>query len=86
MYMKRLATIVMLDKGYSRYRISQTLKLSETTASDYALKYDEGHFAAILKLVSSKKFDREAFLKTLETVLQGGMPPMGKGRWKRALK
>ncbi len=85
MFVKRFAMVLMLERGYSRYRISKTLDLSETTVNRIYLRYEEGEFEALIKVVRRKEFNSKAFWNTVEVVLRGGMPPMGRDRW-RSLK
>ena len=81
MYIKRLAAIVMLDGGYSRYRISKTLLLSQSTVQGMWEKFEAGAYTHLTKRTRSKSFDTEAFWQTVEVLLRGGLPPIGKGRW-----
>jgi uncharacterized protein YerC len=82
MFIKRLAVILLLSKEYSPYRIAKTLKMSESTINQIKLKYELGEFEAIVSLSRKNKFDTKQFWTTLETLLQAGMPSMGKDRWK----
>ncbi len=82
MLAKRLAAIVMCLEGNSSYRISQLLYMSPSTTERIKLNYQIGKYAHIEKLLTKNKTDYNKFWKTLEIVLQAGMPPQGRGRWK----
>ena len=82
MLAKRLAAIVMCIEGNSPYRISQLLYMSPSTTERIMLNYQIGKYTHIEKVLTKHKTDYEKFWKTLEIVLQAGMPPMGRGRWK----
>ena len=86
MLMKRLAIILLLQEGYSKYRIAQTLQVSESTVLEQAKQVELGRYRGLLKLSKAKTFDAQKFLDVLETLLQAGLPPQGKGRWKKALR
>jgi len=72
MLAKRLAAIVLLAKGVSRYKISRTLKLSQSTVEHILRKSRNGHFNTTLKTVSRTKKDYLAFLDTLDNILHLG--------------
>lgn len=82
MFMKRLAIIIMVDKEYSKYRISRTLKVSESTVREIRSKYYLDEYNKLLALTRSDTFDNEKFWETIEVLLRLGMPSMGKDRWK----
>ena len=81
MFMKRLAAIVMLSEGYSSYRVAKTLQMSETTIASLIDKMEKGAFNAIISSTKKKEFDMKKFWSTIEVLLNGGMPSMGKTRW-----
>ncbi|MBI2609794.1 helix-turn-helix domain-containing protein [Candidatus Giovannonibacteria bacterium] len=81
MLAKRLAVILMLKKGYSFEAIQKTLKLSPQTLSRYWRKLKKGEFQYILNKSSRKKGEIQNFIEALETILQAGLPPRGRGRW-----
>ncbi len=81
MFLKRLAVILLLSKNQSAYRIAKTLKMSESTVNHIRLKYEFGDYDAIVKRSKKKEFDSKQFWNTMEVLLRGGMPPMGKKRW-----
>ncbi len=80
MLAKRLAIVMMLNEEISYYRISRTLAVSTSTIKRLHTELLNENFSATLKLANNKK-GRENFWKALETILQAGMPPRGKGRW-----
>ena len=82
MIAKRLAAIVMFIEGNSSYRVWQLLHMSPSTAERLKLQYEHGRYKNIEKILHSNKIDYEKFWKILETILQAGMPPRGRGRWK----
>lgn len=85
MLAKRLAAIVMFIEGNSSYRVWQLLKMSPSTAERIGLNYERGKYKNIEKILKSRKTDYEKFWLTLEKILQAGMPPRGRGRWKSVL-
>ena len=81
---KRLAAIVMLHAGYSAYKVSTVLKLSNTTTAQLHERLLQGEFKAI-EATLKKKEQREYVWAQIEVLVRGGMPPLGKDRW-RGLK
>jgi DNA-binding NarL/FixJ family response regulator len=76
MFAKRLAVVILLTEGTSRYKVSQILKLSQSTVEKTAKKMEEGHFDTVLKKVGRTKKDYFAFLDTLDSILHlGGILP-----------
>lgn len=82
MLAKRLAVIAMCIEGNSTYRIGQLLRMSPSTTERIRLKYQNGKYKNIEKILRSNTIDYQKFWKTLEIILQAGMPPRGRGRWK----
>jgi hypothetical protein len=82
MLIKRLATIVMLIEGESTYSIPKALQLSDSTVRDIKIKYSLGKYDSLVYRYQDKKFNAEAFVRVLETLLNAGMPSLGKHRWK----
>lgn len=82
MLIKRLATIIMLIEGESTYSIPKALQLSDSTVRDIKVKYKLGKYDSIIYRYQDKKFNAEAFVRILETLLSAGMPSLGKDRWK----
>ena len=81
MLAKRLAALFLLAENIPPYRVSRLLKLSSSTAAQFAQEIEEGKHKNITRVVR-KKQDRDTFLASLETVLRAGMPERGKNRWK----
>lgn len=82
MLVKRLAAILMLHANYSRYRIAQTLCMSESTVCEIQKKFDQGTYSHIICATKQKQFEKEQFWETVESLVRLGMPSMGKDRWK----
>ncbi len=72
MFSKRLAIIVLLDKGISHYAIWNALNVSPSTVERIAKKLDRGGFVEILNLL---KEDNGKLLKILETLFEVLAPP-----------
>jgi len=81
MLAKRLAVILMLYEGHSCYRIWKTLNMSSSTVRSMWNLFEEGEYDNIIQTVCKRKDEREKYWKTLEIILRGGMPSMGKDRW-----
>jgi len=81
MLAKRLAIIAMLIQGESYYRIAQALKVSDVTAAKLDVRLDHGEFDTIRTFCASQKRN-SVFWAEIEILLRGGMPSMGKDRWK----
>ena len=82
MLAKRFAAIVMLVENNSTYRIAQLLHMSTSTVDRLRSKFEAGEFEHIQQRFQHNKKEYEAFWQTLETILQAGLPPRGRGRWK----
>ncbi len=88
MFAKRFTILVMIERGYSYSEIKDILKVSNSTITNIKRKRDGGYFNYILKHI--KKACAKAGTKQeediwdiLEAILRVGMPPMGRGRWKK---
>lgn len=81
MLAKRLTTVFMLASGCSFLTIERTLKVSPTTIAFFAEKLETGEFD-YLKNFFTKAKNKKAFWDDLEALLQCGLPPRGRGRWK----
>jgi hypothetical protein len=80
MLAKRLTAIVLLYEGYSRYRVSRLLKLSETTTSTILKRIDEGSYDGIIRLLTRKKLAYDDLLNTIFSILHlGGILPQRVG-------
>jgi len=86
MLSKRLAAIILFIEGNSSYRVWTLLKISPSTADRIRLNYQIGKYRAIQKFVTENKTEYARILKTLETILQAGLSPRGRGRWKKTLE
>lgn len=87
MFVKRLAVILMLEKGYSMYRISKTMRVSETTVTRIAEAFETGRYNSLITTYHNyPRVDREDFLRIIETLLRAGLPPRDQHRWKHILK
>lgn len=77
MFAKRLAIILLLDKGIPQHVISNKLNVSVSTVTRMSLNVEIDKYNEILK-ISSKK----GILDVLEKIILMGMPPrVGRGRW-----
>jgi len=81
MLIKRLAIVFMLEEGFSTYKISKTLKVSDATVRSIRHHYKQNEFNSVLGVVGKSKFDYKKFLEVLDILLLAGMPPRGRGRW-----
>jgi uncharacterized protein YerC len=82
MLAKRLAAIFMILKDFSYYRISRTLKISTSTVKRLHQSVLTHEYPTFEKIIGNKK-EQDQFWKTVEMLLRAGMPPRGKGRWRR---
>jgi DNA-binding NarL/FixJ family response regulator len=82
MFIKRLGIVMMINSGYSKYRIAKTLLVSESTVREAGKKFDMGMYNNLLRKTQTKQFDSKKFWATVEVLLRAGMPSMGKDRWK----
>lgn len=69
MIAKRLAVVVLLAEGASQYKISNLLKLSQSTIANIAKRLESGQYESTLKNVSSTNKGYFEFLKTLDRIL-----------------
>ncbi len=80
MVSKRLATIILLNEGYSLYKISSVLKISPATAKIIKDAFDSGAYLTILTKLNYSKLDYTAILKTIDSILHlGGLMPHRNG-------
>lgn len=82
MLIKRLAIVIMVLEKHSVNSIAQTIVVSDSTVRNIKAKISLGYFDFLIKRYENKKFDGKAFLNLLETLLNAGMPSLGKDRWK----
>lgn len=86
MLAKRLGAIILCIRGSSAYHIWTTLKISPTTAQKIYDNFTDGHYKNFERVYKKNELSFVDFLQTLETVLNCGFSPRGKGRWKRVTK
>jgi uncharacterized protein YerC len=92
MLAKRFAIVVMLKKKQSYTTIKKILKVSHTTIAKTNRELEQGKFDFIISQLQKlsppkviavrKRQKKESFWDVLECMIQFGMPPMGKGRWR----
>lgn len=75
----------MIHEQYSNYKVATTLLMSESTVKMIKLKYHEGAFIDITRILDADEQARAEFWLTVDKVLRMGMPSMGKNRWKGVL-
>lgn len=81
MLAKRLAAILLVDKGVPQHVVADQLHMSISTISKIALKIEMGKYRAI-RNISGKR--REDMLTAIEKMMLMGMPPRyGRGRWSK---
>jgi len=80
MFAKRLAAILLIDKGLPQHVVASELQMSISTITKISLKIEKGGYRSIRN--TSGKF-RGDILDQIEKLLLMGMPPrVGRGRWK----
>lgn len=73
---KRLAVIILASEGMSAYKISRTLKLSESTVSVIIKRLEQNEYDTIEKALGRSKRDYFTILSTLDNILHlGGILP-----------
>ncbi len=85
MLAKRLASVVLLVRGYSFTQIEDALGISRQTAVRIWKDMKAGKYDEIARYARdhTRHFKKEAFVDELIRVIHFGMPPRaGKGRWK----
>ncbi|MCF7816159.1 MAG: hypothetical protein K9M10_00145 [Candidatus Pacebacteria bacterium] len=86
MLSKRLTAILMCVRGDSSYKIWNALKISPSTADRIRDNYRDGRYAYIEKTLLKNTIEYERICNTLEIIINCGMSPRGKGRWKKVTK
>ena len=86
MLTKRLSAVIMLMYGYSAYTVAHILQMSTSTTDRMLLNLETGYYTEIENILKKQKENRDQFWNMLELILRGGLPPRGKGRWKRLHK
>lgn len=80
MLAKRLAAIVLLIEGMSLYKVSDTLKVSSSTAKQIKSKLDQGDFAHIINTLGKDKNKYFVALEAIDNILHlGGILPHRNG-------
>ncbi len=78
---KRLAIIFMLQENLSWYRISELIKVSDTTVKKVSQDINLDKYKYILRIVRLRK-NRMTFWKGMDLVLKMGIPSIvGAGQW-----
>ncbi len=75
MLAKRFAAIALCIEGRSIYRIAVSLHLSPSTAERIYKAYKKGSFMNIEHILTRNANNFNEFLRTLEVILRGGLPP-----------
>ena len=76
MLAKRLAVVVMIQEGYSTYKISNTLKVSSATANKIKQQFTIGYFDNLIKFLKGNKKVYKILLETIDSILTvGGIMP-----------
>lgn len=85
MLAKRLASVVLLVRGYSFTQIEEALGVSRQTVVRVWKDMKAGKYDKIARYAREHTghFKREAFMEKLIRMIHFGMPPRaGRGRWK----
>ena len=85
MLAKRLMTLVMLERGYSFSMIERVLKVTSKTVAKLQGERRRGLHSRLLAQYARRR-DSARILDVVEVLLQAGLPPRGKGRWKDVFK
>ena len=79
MFAKRFAILCMLEEGVSKHFIGDVLKVSPSTVNHMSLKYENGKFSYIKKVLLKNK---KTIWEVLETIITASLPQkFGRGRW-----
>ena len=79
MFAKRLTLIYLLSCNTPFETITKTLRISPTTVSKFSLALDKGKHKNTLAILGRKG----KLLDIMEKLLRAGLPPQGRGRWKK---
>ncbi len=80
MLAKRLAVVLLLDKGLPQHTIAEHLKVSTSTVIRTSLDIENGRYDKVIKISGGKK---EHLLEVIIKLILYSMPPrVGRGRWK----
>lgn len=82
MLAKRLAIVVMLNEGYSMYRVSRTLKVSPSTVEKVQSALARGVYDDLLPLLAKNPVNYKVIIDIIETLLSVGgvMPRYGRAK------
>ncbi|MEK7600936.1 MAG: Trp family transcriptional regulator [Patescibacteria group bacterium] len=83
MLAKRLAMIVMLERGDSSYHISRSLRVSDSSVQRFRRMLDAGLFKPVVRELRKKN---RSLLDVLELILSAGLPSIGGPRSQRRLQ
>lgn len=86
MFAKRLAAIILYIEGNSSYRVWTLLHMSPSTADRIRLNFQVGKYRNIQSFITKNRSEYARLLRTLEVILQAGLPPRGRGRWNLVTK
>lgn len=76
MLAKRLAAIIMLQRGASIYKTSDSLKISTATAAKIEQKLADGEYVHLVTLIKKNSASIIDILETIDSILHlGGMLP-----------
>ncbi len=76
MLAKRLAIAVMINEGHSLYKISETLKVSPTTAEKIKFRMSDGSFTNMLPTLQTHTNNYSSVLDIIESIITfGGIMP-----------
>ena len=79
MFAKRIALIYLLSKDVPFEKIEELLHLSPVTISKFSLRMELGKYKQTAAIVNR----RGKFADILGKILEAGLPPRGRGRWKK---
>jgi len=82
---KRLMVLVMLERGCSFSMIERVLKVTSKTVVKLQNERRRGLHSRLLAQYTRRR-NSIRILDTIEVLLQAGLPPRGKGRWKDVFK
>lgn len=86
MIAKRLAAIVLIHEEHSNYAISETLKISNATATKLRMAYMQGAYNDVLKGLRKNKTDYANFVETLIDAIHLGLPRYVEPKRLKAIK
>lgn len=79
MFAKRLAILSMIDEGISKHYISEILLVSSSTVDRISLKYEQGKYPYLSKIIRKNK---ETIWQILQGIIENSLArKYGKRRW-----